>query len=401
MKPAAPSSSRLAFRHLLVVVLVTAIFSMGMLLYQIRIQYALGIRAQNDILEMIEESYLPSVAAGVFFFDDHQLQLLAQGIELHPYVESVTILERRSGVDVPIIVPGLFTIGAFLVLVSGGIDVSFPALASLSVYVATILLINTGYTGGVWLAFLLAILVGAILGAFNGVFVGVFRLPTLIVTLGSTYVFRGFMQGALNSKQQATIPVGMREFGRSTLFTATNPVTGLTARMPVAFLIFLAILIAVALMLRYTMFGRSIFSIGGSEVSAHRAGYNVMLTKILIYVMVGIMASIAGVIRVSMMQQLHPTNMLGMELRIIAGTVLGGTAITGGKGSLLGAMMGSLLIVIVVNSMILLGIPTSWRSVFTGALIIIGTGVSAWQVVDRYRGKKTKRAKAQPVEAGA
>ena len=106
MKPAAPSSSRLAFRHLLVVVLVTAIFSMGMLLYQIRIQYALGIRAQNDILEMIEESYLPSVAAGVFFFDDHQLQLLAQGIELHPYVESVTILERRSGVDVPIIVAG-------------------------------------------------------------------------------------------------------------------------------------------------------------------------------------------------------------------------------------------------------------------------------------------------------
>jgi simple sugar transport system permease protein len=299
------------------------------------------------------------------------------------------------------IVPGLFTIGAFMVIVSGGIDVSFPALASLSVYVSTMFLLNTGYAGGPWIAFLLAIVVGAVLGAFNGLFVGVFRLPTLIVTLGSTYVFRGFMQGALNSKQQATIPEGMRLFGRAELFTATNPVTGLTARMPVAFLIFLGILIVVSLMLRYTMFGRSIFSIGGSEVSSHRAGYNVMATKILIYVIVGIIASIAGVIRVSMMQQLHPTNMLGMELRIIAGTVLGGTAITGGKGSLLGAMMGSLLIVIVVNSMILLGIPTSWRSVFTGALIIIGTGVSARQVVDRYRGRKASHSSGELTEGRA
>ncbi|TVR68773.1 MAG: ABC transporter permease [Spirochaetaceae bacterium] len=299
------------------------------------------------------------------------------------------------------IVPGLFTIGAFLVLVSGGIDVSFPALASLSVYVSTVTLINNNYTGGVWLAFLLAILAGAILGAFNGLFIGVFRLPTLIVTLGSTYVFRGFMQGALNSVQWATIPRGMAEFGRMALFTATNPVTGLRARMPVAFLIFLFILILVALMLRYTMFGRSIYGIGGSEVSAHRAGYNVMLTRVLIYVMVGIIASIAAVIRVSMMQQLHPTNMLGMELRIIAGTVLGGTIITGGKGTLLGAMMGSLLIVIVVNSMILLGIPTSWRSVFTGALIIIGTGVSARQAVDHYRGKRGRVTEQLASEKGA
>jgi simple sugar transport system permease protein len=82
--------------------------------------------------------------------------------------------------------------------------------------------------------------------------------------------------------------------------------------------------------------------------------------------------------------------MLGMELRIIAGVVLGGTAITGGKGSLLGCMIGTLLIVIVVNSMILLGIPTSWRSVFTGALIIIGTGVSARQVVSLNSRKKFK-----------
>lgn len=90
------------------------------------------------------------------------------------------------------------------------------------------------------------------------------------------------------------------------------------------------------------------------------------------------------------MQQAHPTNMLGMEMNIIAGVVLGGTAITGGRGTLLGCMLGTLLIVIVENSLILLGIPTSWKSVFTGALIIIGTGVSAYQVILMNRIKKTK-----------
>ena len=319
------------------------------------------------------------------------------------------LIEVRSGqffaannlVDIAsaLIVPGLFAIGAFMVIVSGGIDVSFPALASLSVYASTTYLLSIDYQGGVWLAFLLSILIGAVLGLFNGIFIGYFKLPTLIVTLGSTNVFRGIMQGALDSKQLATIPSGMREFGTSALFIARNPVSGLTSRMPVAFLVFAGVLILMFLMLRYTMFGRSIYSIGGSEVSAHRAGYNVVRTKIIIYILVGMIASAAGVIRVSMMQQLHPTNMLGMELKVIAGVVLGGTAITGGRGTLLGCMIGTLLIVIVENSMILLGIPTSWRSVFTGALIIIGTGVSARQVISMHKVKS--RSIKQPIRRGA
>jgi simple sugar transport system permease protein len=91
-------------------------------------------------------------------------------------------------------------------------------------------------------------------------------------------------------------------------------------------------------------------------------------------------ASLAGLVRVCMMGQCHPTNMLGMEMMIIAGVVLGGTAITGGAGSLTGCMLGTILIVIVQNSMILLGIPTFWQGFAVGLLIIIGTGVSALQV---------------------
>ncbi len=316
------------------------------------------------------------------------------------------LIEVRSGqffssnnlVDIAsaLIVPGLFAIGAFMVIVSGGIDVSFPALASLSVYATTKYLLDTNYQGGVWVAIVMALAIGAVLGAFNGLFIGYFKLPALIVTLGSSSVFKGIMQGALNSKQLTTIPVGMREWGTSSLFIAKNPVSGLTSRMPVASLAFVIVLALVFLMLRYTMFGRGIYAIGGSEASAHRAGFGVVKTKFIMYIMVGMIASLAGVIRVCMMQQAHPTNMLGMEMNIIAGVVLGGTAITGGRGTLLGCMLGTLLIVIVENSLILLGVPTSWKSVFTGALIIIGTGVSAYQVIRMNSTRKIK-AKIQEV----
>ncbi|MDI9520136.1 MAG: ABC transporter permease [Bacillota bacterium] len=313
-----------------------------------------------------------------------------------PYIFLVVLalcllIEVRSGqfftannlVDIAsaMVVPGLFAIGTFMVIVSGGIDVSFPALASLTSYATTKILLDAGYTGGIWLPILMSMAMGALLGAFNGVFIGFLGLPAMIVTLGSSSVFKGLMQGALNSVQLTVIPKGMQSFGTSALFVATNPVSGLTSRMPLGFLVFAAVLILSFFIMRYTFFGRGIYAIGGNEVSAHRAGFHTKRTKFLLYVFVGMTASLAGLIRTCMMQQNHPTNMLGMEMNIIAGVVLGGTAITGGAGSLTGCMLGTLLIVIVENSMILIGIPTIWKSVFVGALIIIGTGISAYQVV--------------------
>ncbi|NLA93362.1 MAG: ABC transporter permease [Spirochaetales bacterium] len=317
------------------------------------------------------------------------------------------LIEIRSGqffspnnlVDIAsaLVVPGLLAIGAFMVIVSGGIDVSFPALASLSFYATTKLLLDLKYEGGVILPFIMAMAIGALLGAFNGLFIGYFKLPTLIVTLGTSSVFKGLMQGALNSRQLTIIPVGMREWGKKALFIARNPVSGLTSRMPVAFLVFLFVLAFVFFLLRFTMFGRGIYAIGGSEASAERAGFRVVRTKFILYIMVGVIASCAGLIRVCMMQQAHPTNMLGMEMNIIAGVVLGGTAITGGRGTLLGCMLGTLLIVIVENSLILIGVPTSWKSVFTGALIIIGTGVSAFQVMRLSEGRPLRGRKREVV----
>ncbi|MCI8525142.1 MAG: ABC transporter permease [Oscillospiraceae bacterium] len=323
-----------------------------------------------------------------------KLKKLAGRTELYVFLIIVALailIQAKSGqfftsnnlVDIAsaLIVPGIFAVGAFMVLISGGIDVSFPALASLTAYATTKLLLDAGYEGGVWLPVLAALAIGAVLGAFNGLFVGCFNLNAMIITLGASSVFKGFMQGTLQSKQLAVIPTGMKDFGTSALFTATNPVSGLSSRMPVAFL-GLVIVVALAwFLLNKTYFGRGIYAIGGNPASAKAAGFNVKRTKFLLYVIVGMISSVAGLIRVCMMQQCHPTNMLGMEMNIIAGVVLGGTAITGGAGTLTGCMLGTLLIVLVENSMILIGVPTTWKQVFTGALIVIGTGVSAMQVI--------------------
>jgi simple sugar transport system permease protein len=287
------------------------------------------------------------------------------------------------------VVPGIFAVGAFMVLVAGGIDVSFPALASLSVYATTRVLVDAGYTGGTWLPFVTVIVVGAILGAFNGLFTSRFVVPVLIITLGTASVFSGVMQGVLKSVQIPNLPPGMTEFGRSTLFVATNPDSGLTSNMPVAFLILVAVVAVAFVVMRYTTFGRGLYAIGGDESAAARAGFRVRKIKFWLFVIVGIIASLAGLVRTSMMDQMHPTNLLGMELMVIAAVVLGGASITGGTGTLTGTMLGTLLIVIVQNSMILVGIPTFWQGFALGVLILVGTGISAVQLT-----RSRKRAPA-------
>lgn len=305
------------------------------------------------------------------------------------------VIQARSGqfftannlIDIAnaMIVPGIFAVGAHLVIVSGGIDVSFPALASLAVYATTRFLVDQGFGGPVIIPFVLAMTLGALLGAFNGIFTSRLKVPTLIITLGTLNVFSGVMQGALKSVQIPEIPVSMASFGKAQIMEVTNASSGLRSVLPVSFFLLVAVVVGAWFLTRRTMFGRGIYALGGDEAAAERAGFKVRRIRFWLYVLVGVIAAIAGMVRTCSMGQMHPTNLLGMEMMVIAAVVLGGTAITGGTGSLTGVMLGTALIVIVQNSMILTGIPTFWQGFALGLLIIIGTGVSAVQVA-RSRG---------------
>ena len=291
------------------------------------------------------------------------------------------------------IVPALFSIGTFMIIVSGGIDVSFPAVAALTSYVVTIVLNAADYTGPIVVPFLFAGALGLACGAFNALFIAKMRLPALIATLGTQSVFRGILQGALNAQQINDLPISMKEFGDTNLLVSSNE-AGVTSLLPNAVLVLVVVVAIAFIIMRYTMLGRGIYAIGGDENSANRAGFKVMKIQFFVYCFAGVLAGVTGVIRASMMNMVHPTNMFGMEMTVIAAIVLGGTSITGGTGTLTGTMLGTFLLTMVSNSLIMLGVPSYWQDFMTGLLIIVGTAVSSIQILRSQKQKKNSLSRA-------
>ncbi len=279
----------------------------------------------------------------------------------------------RSG-----IVLSIFAVGAMLVLVSGGIDVSFTAIAAFTMYVTAMVLKAAMPWLPWWGALPFGMAVGASLGAINAVLIAGFGLPTLIVTLGTLSVFRGFMLTFVGSKQITTLPPGMRAFGRMMILRGTNA-DGSFYSLHAAFLCTAAAVAVTWAILYRTMLGRAIFAIGGSVESARRIGIDVRRTQAFVYVYVGALAGLAGTIHASMARVANPFDLVGQELSVIAAVVLGGARLAGGYGTLTGTLLGVALIVLVQNSLIVIGIPNTWQSVTIGALILIGTGLPAWQ----------------------
>ncbi len=292
-----------------------------------------------------------------------------------------------------IIVPGLLSVGCMMVIVSGGIDVSFTAVAALAMYVTDRILLSSQYSGNVLLAYALSAGFGLLMGALNGFLIAFLRLPTLVVTLGTASLYTGLMFGAF-AASASDVPPSIAAHGKETLFTAVNAQLGLSSNMPSQVLIMVGVFILGFLLLRYTMLGRGIYAIGGDEAAAERAGFAVRGIKMFLYCLVGVLAGITGIVRISMIAYADPSTMLGMELTVIAAVVLGGTRVTGGVGTLTGTALGIALMTVLANSLILIGIPTYWSRAFTGLVIIIGTGVTARQIVTRRRRERGAAAGA-------
>lgn len=281
-------------------------------------------------------------------------------------------------------VTGIFAIGVLVVLISGGVDVSFTAIAVFSMYTTTVVLKNLNYTGGMWLFFLVSALIGLGLGLINAFFIARFKLPTLIVTLGTQSMFRGFLLFVIGSKIIRDIPPGMAEYSRAFLFTVTDE-RGVTVGLHSAVLWLIAVSIIAFVILRYTMLGRSIYALGGSREAAERVGFNVARTQVFIYAFVGVLAGIAGMIFGGLNRQANAQDIVGQELDVIAATVLGGASIMGGRGTVIGTLLGVMLVVVMSNSLVLMGIPATWQRVVIGAIIIIGTAIPTLRTLRQQR----------------
>ena len=231
------------------------------------------------------------------------------------------------------------------------------------------------YQGSILTVFLFAMLIGAVCGAVNGAIIARFNFPSLIVTLGTSSIFSGLMYGPLRASN--TVLHGkMAEFGAGSLFTVTNPGSGLTAQMPTQFLIVIVVYVIMHFVLRYTMFGRGLYAIGSDSVAAERAGLKVGRIRFFAYVLGGALAALGGTMYTCNVGAIAPSDLMGGELLVIAACILGGVRPGSGIGNLFQVIIGIVLLTMIQNNLLMLGIPLYWKDVFTGAIILIGTVVS-------------------------
>jgi simple sugar transport system permease protein len=271
----------------------------------------------------------------------------------------------------------IMAIGVLIVMISGGIDVSFSTIAAVSAYLAISFFNQLGIEK-IWLVFLIAGGIGIILGAVNATLISIFKLPTLIVTLATSNIFFGILLENAPTAHIPTIPEFISNFGAGQILTffrdGSTPmgISNLTVVLFISILVF-------GFILRYTGLGRNIYAVGSSVESAKRAGISIWKTQFFIYCFAGMLAGIASIINVSMISYVNPFNIQGLTMDIIAAVVLGGASLTGGRGTMLGTFLGVVLLFIIKNSLITMGVPSTWDSVIVGSILIVSISVTMMQ----------------------
>ncbi len=275
------------------------------------------------------------------------------------------------------IVIGIMALGVLLILISGGIDVSFPAFAVASAYISVKLVI-LWQLPGVVLPIIIATVLGAAFGLVNAFFVARFQMTPLIVTLGTGSMARGVLLGFVGTSMINIdkMPKSLVELSRIQLYSGVNA-DGTQYGLTVLLLFYIIAALCIHLLLKYTMIGRSIYALGGDRTSSERAGVNIVLLQTFIYCLAGALAGLAGILHSALIWLANPRDMMGFELDVIAAVVLGGASIFGGRGSVVGTVLGVFMLVMVKNSLIIMKVDTTWQRVVVGIIIIVATAITA------------------------
>ena len=241
-----------------------------------------------------------------------------------------------------------------LIIISGEIDVSVgPMVAFVSVCLAFLLQFEVPLA----VACLLVLLLGALMGTLAGVLRGVFNVPSFVATLGLWSALRGmglFMTNAL------PVPIDENE-----------GLGGQFLGVPVSALIMIVLFALFVFISRKTAFGRSVFAVGGNATAAQLCGINVRRVRILIFTLSGLLAAVTGILLAARLGSGNAGAANGLEFDVIAAVVVGGTALSGGRGSLFGTLLGVLVITLIGNGLVLLGINSFFQQVVRGVIIVV------------------------------
>ena len=271
----------------------------------------------------------------------------------------------------------ILAVGFFVVLLSGGIDISFPAVACVAQYITVNTIIAVGIDN-IWLAFGIASAIGIAFGAANAFFISFFRIPTLIVTLGTMNIFHGAMLEFVGTKaiNAGQLPACFKSFGLADIISLTRA-DGTTYGLSLFFLVLVGVILVTWVLLRFTVLGRAIYAMGGNMEAVKRSGFNIRRTQFFIYCYVGLLSSIMGIIYVSLIRFSSSSVIIDSELlHVIAAVILGGASILGGSGTLTGTLLGVIMISILEKNLVLLGLSSVWQQFFVGLIIVLGVSIT-------------------------
>jgi ribose/xylose/arabinose/galactoside ABC-type transport system permease subunit len=261
-------------------------------------------------------------------------------------------------------VVAIVALGQALVIIGRGIDLSVGSVIGLSAVIAAVVIRDTGIET-VGLAAGLA--TGLACGIVNGLLYTRLRINPFIATLGTLSVARGI---ALLMTGGIPVPVsGFSEFVGA----------GRLGGIPVSFLLMIVLAVAVHVFASRTVRGREIYAIGDNPKAARLAGVDLKATRLFVFAFSGLLAGLGGLILSGNLASADPNLGLGYELDVIAAVILGGTALSGGRGSIVGVVIGALLMALLNNAFVLLGISAYWQVVTKGLVIILAVGLDGLQ----------------------
>lgn len=275
--------------------------------------------------------------------------------------------QNLSNVILQVSSVAIAAIGATLVILAGGIDLSSGAVVALTACVGAILIRNSGVP--VPIGILLLLLLGALLGFVNGFFSTYGRIPSFIVTLATMGIIRGLAFLITGGTPVMSVSNDLEPIFYGTLFG--------TIPLPLIYVIVLYIVMFV--FLRYTISGRGIYAVGGNESAARLSGVPVNRTRLMTFVLAGIMSSLAGVLTMARLNSGSPNYGVGTELQAIAAAVIGGASLAGGSGNIIATLFGALTVAVVQNGLNLNIVPAAWQDITLGGIIVLAVGLDMWR----------------------
>lgn len=258
-------------------------------------------------------------------------------------------------------VVGIVTVSMTMVILTGGIDLSVGSILGLTSIVLAKLMV-AGIS--VPIAIIITLISGMGLGLFNGFLINKIKISPLISTLGTMTIYSGISY---------IVTKGVSIFGFPKSFSFIGQ--GYILRVPVPIIILILVYIFGFFILNDTRFGRYLYGIGANEKASILSGVDVVKIKYIVYMISGLLASLASVVMLSRINSALPSTGAGLEFDVVTAVVLGGISVNGGEGKLQGVVIGLLIIAILSNGMILLGVDTYFQTVVKGAVLLMAVGI--------------------------